>query len=90
MRDAVGTDVAVTAKLSMTDGVKGGLGVEEASSSPQLLEQDGALDALQLSGGSSLMNPMYLFRGDVPAQGVRGPDAVPVRPGHAAVGQRGS
>jgi 2,4-dienoyl-CoA reductase-like NADH-dependent reductase (Old Yellow Enzyme family) len=32
----------------------------------QLLEADGNLDALQLSGGSSLMNPMYLFRGEVP------------------------
>ena len=31
-----------------------------------MLEADGCLDALQLSGGSSLMNPMYLFRGDVP------------------------
>jgi len=31
-----------------------------------MLEADGCLDALQLSGGSSLMNPMYLFRGEAP------------------------
>jgi 2,4-dienoyl-CoA reductase-like NADH-dependent reductase (Old Yellow Enzyme family) len=33
-----------------------------------MLEADGTLDALQLSGGSSLMNPMYLFRGDTPTK----------------------
>src|SRR3954454_4099868 len=32
----------------------------------QMLEADGHLDALELSAGSSLLNPMYLFRGDVP------------------------
>jgi 2,4-dienoyl-CoA reductase-like NADH-dependent reductase (Old Yellow Enzyme family) len=31
-----------------------------------MLEADGHLDALELSAGSSLLNPMYLFRGDVP------------------------
>ena len=32
----------------------------------RLLEADGALDALELTGGSSLANPMYLFRGEAP------------------------
>ena len=32
----------------------------------ELLASDGHLDALQLTGGSSLLNPMYYFRGDVP------------------------
>lgn len=31
-----------------------------------MLEADGALDALELTGGSSLHNPMYLFRGEAP------------------------
>lgn len=31
-----------------------------------MLESDGALDALQLTCGSSLTNPMFLFRGGVP------------------------
>ena len=31
-----------------------------------MLEEDGDLDAVELSAGSSLMNPMYLFRGPVP------------------------
>ena len=66
VREAVGDRVALTAKLSMSDGVRGGLQVEESIAFAQLLEADGALDALQLSAGSSLTNPMYLFRGDVP------------------------
>lgn len=66
VRDAVGSEVAVTAKLSMRDGVRGGLELEDSIAFAQLLEADGCLDALQLSAGSSLTNPMYLFRGAVP------------------------
>ncbi|MET8868793.1 hypothetical protein ABZW11_38200 [Nonomuraea sp. NPDC004580] len=29
---------------------------------------DGSLDALELTAGSSLLNPMYLFRGDAPVK----------------------
>jgi 2,4-dienoyl-CoA reductase-like NADH-dependent reductase (Old Yellow Enzyme family) len=32
----------------------------------KVLEDDGHLDALELTGGSSLLNGMYFFRGDVP------------------------
>lgn len=32
----------------------------------RLLESDGHLDALVLTGGSSLLNPLYLFRGGAP------------------------
>ena len=66
VREAVGDEVAVTAKLSMRDGVRGGLEIEDSIPFAQLLEADGCLDALQLSAGSSLTNPMYLFRGGVP------------------------
>jgi 2,4-dienoyl-CoA reductase-like NADH-dependent reductase (Old Yellow Enzyme family) len=31
-----------------------------------MLEADGTLDAIELTGGSSLQNPMYLFKGDAP------------------------
>ncbi len=47
----------------------------------QLLEADGHLDALQLSGGSSLMNPMYLFRGDTPVEEFAAAMPLPVRLG---------
>lgn len=66
VREEVGDAVAVTAKVSLSDGFKGGVTTDEGIAHAQLLEADGHLDALQLSGGSSLMNPMYLFRGDVP------------------------
>ena len=66
VRDEVGDEVAVYAKLGMTDGVRGGLRVEESLEVAVMLEEDEVLDAIQLSAGSSLMNPMYLFRGPVP------------------------
>ncbi|NQZ97555.1 MAG: NADH:flavin oxidoreductase [Myxococcales bacterium] len=66
VRDAVGTRLAVIAKLNMDDGVPGGLWVEESVRFARMLESDGALDAIELTGGSSLQNPMYLFRGEAP------------------------
>ena len=61
-----GTPIAVTAKLNMTDGVRGGITVEESLKTAKWLEEDGGLDAIELTAGSSLVNPMYLFRGDAP------------------------
>jgi 2,4-dienoyl-CoA reductase-like NADH-dependent reductase (Old Yellow Enzyme family) len=63
---AVGDRVALTAKFNMADGVKDGLWLDESLQFAQLLEADGHLDAIQLTGGSSLLNGMYYFRGDVP------------------------
>jgi 2,4-dienoyl-CoA reductase-like NADH-dependent reductase (Old Yellow Enzyme family) len=68
VRDAVKGRAAVVAKLNMSDGVPGGLSVEESLQAARLLEADGALDALELTGGSSFQNPMYLFRGEVPVR----------------------
>jgi 2,4-dienoyl-CoA reductase-like NADH-dependent reductase (Old Yellow Enzyme family) len=68
VRDAVGGEVAVTAKVSLSDGFRGGVTTDEGLEYARMLESDGTLDALQLSGGSSLMNPMYLFRGDAPVR----------------------
>ncbi|MEQ6902241.1 NADH:flavin oxidoreductase [Nocardioides sp. YIM 152588] len=67
VREEVGSSVAVTAKVSVGDGFAGGVTTDIGVDLALLLEADGHLDGLQLSGGSSLMNPMYLFRGDVPA-----------------------
>lgn len=68
VREEVGDAVAVTAKVSVSDGFPGGVTTEDGIAVARLLEADGCLDALQLSGGSSLMNPMYLFRGDTPVK----------------------
>lgn len=66
VRAAVGGEIGVVAKLNMADGVPRGLVIQDAIAFARMLEADGALDALVLTGGSSFVNPMYLFRGDVP------------------------
>ena len=81
VRDEVGSAAAVTAKVSLSDGFKGGVTADEGLAFAQLLEADGNLDALQLSGGSSLMNPMYLFRGEAPVAEFAASMPLPVRLG---------
>lgn len=66
VREEVGDQAAVTAKIGMTEGSRAGFSMPESVEFAQLLQADGHLDALELSAGSSLLNPMYLFRGDVP------------------------
>ncbi|MCT7657777.1 NADH:flavin oxidoreductase [Mycobacterium sp. CPCC 205710] len=66
VRAEAGDTVAVTAKFNMDDGVRGGFWLTDSLPTARLLETDGHLDALELTGGSSLLNPMYYFRGDVP------------------------
>lgn len=87
VRSAVGRQVAVTAKLNMDDGVKGGLGLSEAIEVARLLDADANLDALELTGGSSLANPMYLFRGDAPRKDFAATLPVPLRMGFKVVGR---
>ncbi len=85
-RDAVGPSVAVIAKLNMDDGVRGGFWLEEAVAVARLLEHDGHLDALELTCGSSLQNPMYLFRGDVPIDEMAVAMPKAIRPGFKVAG----
>lgn len=66
VRTRVGSAIAVTAKISMDDGIRGGIGVSESLRTAQLLDADGTLDALELTQGSSVVRQMFLFRGDVP------------------------
>jgi len=68
VRDAVGGRLAITAKLNMDDGVRGGFWLDESIQVAQWLEADGSVDALELTAGSSLLNPMYLFTGDAPVR----------------------
>jgi 2,4-dienoyl-CoA reductase-like NADH-dependent reductase (Old Yellow Enzyme family) len=88
VRRAVGTRVAVTAKLNMADGVPGGLWLEDSVEVGRLLEADGSLDALTLTGGSSLANPMYLFRGEAPRQDFAATLPPLARLGFRVVGKR--
>lgn len=86
VRAAVGDRLAVTAKLNMDDGVRGGLWLDQSVPIARMLEADGHLDALELTCGSSLQNPMYLFRGDAPLDDMA--IAVPkaIRPGFKLAG----
>lgn len=68
VREEVGDEVAVIAKIGMSEGSPVGFSMPESVDFARLLEADGHLDALELSGGSSLLNPMYLFRGGVPLE----------------------
>jgi 2,4-dienoyl-CoA reductase-like NADH-dependent reductase (Old Yellow Enzyme family) len=66
VREAVGARGAVWAKLNMADGFPGGLEADDGVEVARLLEADGALDALQLTGGFTGRTPMWLMRGEVP------------------------
>jgi 2,4-dienoyl-CoA reductase-like NADH-dependent reductase (Old Yellow Enzyme family) len=88
VRAAVGPNVAVLAKFEMEDGVPRGLTVADSLPIAQLLEADGYLDALELTGGGSLANPMYLFRGDVPRKEFAATLPAVLRPAFKLVGKR--
>ncbi|GAA3970093.1 NADH:flavin oxidoreductase [Gordonia caeni] len=97
VRETVGPDVAVWAKLNMYDGVgrpgpgRGpkpwrGFNVDEACETARLLEADGHLDAIEPTAGSSLLNPMYLFHGEAPRQAFAAAFSGPMRAGLKAAG----
>src|ERR1700712_3978058 len=88
VRQAVGDRIAVTAKLNMSDGVRGGISLEESLQTAKWLEEDGGLDALELTAGSSLLNPLYLFRGDAPIKDFANAFKPPVRWGIRLSGKK--
>lgn len=88
VRRAVRQQVAVTAKLNMTDGIRGGITVDEALTTARWLQDDGGLDAIELTAGSSLVNPMYLFRGDAPVKEFAAAFKPPLRWGIRVTGHR--
>lgn len=88
VRRAVNDQVAVTAKLNMSDGVRGGISVAEALTTAKWLEGDGGLDAIELTAGSSLVNPMYLFRGEAPIKGFASGIKPPMRWGVRMLGKK--
>lgn len=88
VRDAVGDRIAILAKLNLTDGVRGGIAVEEAIQTAQWIEADGTVDALEMTAGSSLLNPMYLFRGGAPVEEFVAVMPQPVKTAMRLVGPR--
>lgn len=88
VRHAVGNDIAVIAKMNMDDGVSGGFWLDEAIHVARWLEASGSLDALELTAGSSLSNPMYLFKGDAPLDDFAAAMPQPVKAGVKLVGHK--
>ena len=70
------------------DGVRGGISTEESLQTAKWLEEDGGLDAIELTAGSSLVNPMYLFRGDAPVKQFAGAFKPPLRWGIRMTGKK--
>ena len=69
VRRAVGDDFPILGKMGLTDGIKGGLQIEEAIEVAAMLDA-GGIDALICSGGTSSFNPMLYFRGDTLEKGL--------------------
>jgi 2,4-dienoyl-CoA reductase-like NADH-dependent reductase (Old Yellow Enzyme family) len=88
VRRAVKDQIAVTAKLNMSDGVRAGITTEESLQTAKWLESDGGLDAIELTAGSSLVNPMYLFRGDAPIKEFAGAFKPPLSWGIRMTGKK--
>lgn len=68
VHEVVAGRIAIIAKLDMDDGVPGSIWIDESLRTSQLLDADNTVDALELTQGSSVFKPMYLFRGDVPVK----------------------
>lgn len=62
VRRAVGDDFPIIGKISLTEGVRGGLDINDSVNISRLLDQ-GGIDGIVTSGGTSTMNPMLMFRG---------------------------
>ena len=88
VREVAGNQIAVTAKVNMDDGMPGGIWIDEALRTVQLIDGDGTLDAIELTQGSSVYKPLYLFRGDVPVREFAKVMPQALRPGIRLAGKR--
>jgi 2,4-dienoyl-CoA reductase-like NADH-dependent reductase (Old Yellow Enzyme family) len=67
--DAVGREIAVSCKICVTEGFKGGATVGDAVAVAQVLEREGA-HLLVLSGGMNVEAPWAIFGSNMPAAAV--------------------
>ncbi|GAA1825677.1 NADH:flavin oxidoreductase [Actinomadura chokoriensis] len=88
VRDEVGDRIAITGKLNMRDGVRGGLDIDDSLYVARRLQEEGTVDALELTAGSSLLNPMYLFRGPMPIPEFAASYKLPMRIGLRMFGKQ--
>lgn len=87
VRDAVGPEMAVTAKMNMTDAVSGGLSIEESIELAKIFESEGVLDAIELTGGGSRANQMFMFRGGAPRKEMEAILPTPQKVGFKVLGR---
>jgi len=88
VRKAVGDEFPIMGKMGLTDGVKDGLHIDEALEVAAMLDE-GGVDALICSGGTSSFNPMVYFRGDTLDKGLLEVETNPIaRLGLRLVGPR--
>ncbi|NLT28848.1 MAG: NADH:flavin oxidoreductase [Propionibacterium sp.] len=88
VRDRVGSDIALIAKMSMDDGIKGSIWLDESVRTAELLDQQNKLDAIELTQGSSVYHQMYLFRGDIPVDDMAAQQKFPFNVGVRLLGKR--
>lgn len=65
--DAVGRDMAVTCKIGVNEGFKGGGTAEDAVQVAQVMEREGA-HLLVLSGGMNVESPWAIFGSNMPSK----------------------
>lgn len=88
VRSSTSGRLAVIAKVNMSDGVPGGFWLDESVEFARMLESDGSVDAIELTAGSSLENPMYLFRGEPPIREMSAAFRFPMNIGLRLVGKK--
>lgn len=63
VREAVGEDFPILGKISMMDGTRNGIEIDDAVEIAEALDR-GGIDAIITSGGTSSFNVMKMFHGD--------------------------
>ena len=70
VKERVKDRIAIIVKISMDDGIKGSIWLDESTETVKILDETGVVDAFELTMGSSVYNQMYLFRGDTDIDGM--------------------
>lgn len=70
VKERVKDRLAIIVKLSMDDGIKGSIWLDDSTQTARILDETGAVDAFELTMGSSVSNQMYLFRGETDIEGM--------------------
>lgn len=66
VKERVQDRIAISLKMTMDDGIRGSIWLDDATQTARILDETGAADAIELTMGGSVYHQMYLFRGDTP------------------------